>query len=108
MLARRSSQPGDEAFLRSVYASTRANEIGLFGWHSSQAEIFLRMQFDAQDRHFRLAYPDAQFDIVVRLSVCMSAWDFASPATPVCTRCWSGVPSLPIRLAWRRAARCRR
>lgn len=64
MLARRASQPGDEAFLRSVYASTRANEIGLFGWHSSQAEIFLRMQFDAQDRHFRSAYPDAQFDIV--------------------------------------------
>ena len=64
MLARRPSQPDDEAFLRAVYASTRAGEISLFGWHSSQAEIFLRMQFDAQDRHYRAAYPDAHFDII--------------------------------------------
>ncbi|MYN15684.1 GNAT family N-acetyltransferase [Rugamonas sp. FT107W] len=64
MLERRPSRPDDEAFLRGVYASTRANEISLFGWHSSQAEIFLRMQFDAQDRHYRAAYPDARFDIV--------------------------------------------
>lgn len=64
MLSLRPSQPQDEAFLRSVYASTRAGEISLFGWHSSQAEIFLRMQFDAQDRHFRGNYPHGQFDIV--------------------------------------------
>ena len=59
MLSLRPSQPQDEAFLRSVYASTRAGEISLFGWHSSQAEIFLRMQFDAQDRHFRGNYRTA-------------------------------------------------
>ncbi|WP_371875088.1 GNAT family N-acetyltransferase [Duganella vulcania] len=65
MLELRPSQPADEAFLRGLYASTRANEISLFGWHSSQAEIFLRMQFDAQDRHYRAAYPEGHFDIVV-------------------------------------------
>lgn len=64
MLARRASQPQDEAFLRSVYASTRELEIALSGWPAAQADIFLRMQFDAQHRHYHAQYPDARFDVV--------------------------------------------
>jgi ribosomal protein S18 acetylase RimI-like enzyme len=64
MLTRRASQPQDETFLRSVYASTRALEITLSGWNAAQADIFLRMQFDAQHRHYQAQYPDARFDVV--------------------------------------------
>ena len=64
MLTRRASQAQDETFLRSVYASTRALEIALSGWDAAQAEVFLRMQFDAQHRHYQAQYPDARFDVV--------------------------------------------
>ena len=60
----RPAHAGDEDFLRRVYASTRAAEIGLTGWDAASAEAFLRMQFDAQDRHYRQHYPQARYDIV--------------------------------------------
>ncbi|MEW7848645.1 GNAT family N-acetyltransferase [Massilia aurea] len=55
---------GDEAFLRQVYASTRASEIAMTGWDAQAAEAFLRMQFDAQHRHYQQHYGAARFDIV--------------------------------------------
>ena len=55
---------GDEAFSRQVYASTRAGEIALTGWDAQTAEAFLRMQFDAQQHHYRQHYPAARFDII--------------------------------------------
>ncbi|HBF51314.1 MAG TPA: GNAT family N-acetyltransferase [Massilia sp.] len=55
---------GDEDFLRRVYASCRAAEIALAGWDAATADAFLRMQFDAQQRHYRLHYPQARHDIV--------------------------------------------
>lgn len=57
---------GDEAFLRRVYASSRAAEIALTGWDRVTAEVFLRMQFDAQHHHYRQHYPQARYDIVER------------------------------------------
>jgi ribosomal protein S18 acetylase RimI-like enzyme len=64
MLARRPSELRDETFLRSVFASTRALEIALSGWSAAQADVFLRMQFDAQHHHYQAQYPDARFDVV--------------------------------------------
>lgn len=61
----RPSQPQDEAFLRRVYAATRAAEIALAGWSAQQAEAFLRMQFDAQHQQYHARHPDAAFDIIV-------------------------------------------
>lgn len=55
---------GDEDFLRRVYASSRAAEIALTGWDAGTAATFLRMQFDAQHRHYQLHYPQARYDIV--------------------------------------------
>jgi ribosomal protein S18 acetylase RimI-like enzyme len=55
----------DDAFLRSVYAATRADELAQTGWDAAQTDAFLRMQFDAQDRQYRSRYPHGRFDIVV-------------------------------------------
>ncbi len=55
---------GDEAFLRRVYASSRTAEIALTGWDQVTAEVFLRMQFEAQHHHYRQHYPQARYDIV--------------------------------------------
>src|SRR5262245_24014367 len=37
--------PGDEDFLFEVYVSTRADEVGAWGWDLDQQHGFLRMQF---------------------------------------------------------------
>lgn len=60
----RPCRPDDDAFLRSVYASVRADEIALTGWDDAQAQAFLRMQFDAQHHHYRTHNPDARFDVI--------------------------------------------
>ncbi|WP_433205760.1 N-acetyltransferase family protein [Dactylosporangium sp. CS-047395] len=55
---------GDDAFLRAVYASSRAEEVAGFGWPDEQARAFLAMQYEAQRRHFRSAWPRAVDGIV--------------------------------------------
>jgi ribosomal protein S18 acetylase RimI-like enzyme len=59
-------QPADEPFLREVYASTRENELRLFGWSPDQQQAFLRLQFDAQQSHYRTHFPDAEFSLVLQ------------------------------------------
>jgi ribosomal protein S18 acetylase RimI-like enzyme len=63
-LALRAARAGDEAFLLKVYASTRAEELAAAGWNDEQREAFLRMQFQAQDKHYRENYPGAEFQII--------------------------------------------
>lgn len=60
----RPSQPQDEAFLRRVYAASRADELAPTGWDAARTEAFLRMQFDAQDQQYRSRHPHARFDII--------------------------------------------
>ena len=60
----RAARVDDEAFLRSVYAALRADEIALAGWDAASADAFLRMQFDAQDSCYRQRYPDGAFDVI--------------------------------------------
>ena len=45
--------PGDAAFLRRVYASTRQQELALLPLDDAARQAFLEMQFAAQDRQFR-------------------------------------------------------
>ena len=54
----------DGDFLYAVYASTRADEMALVDWSPAQKEAFLRMQFEAQTRHYRFEYPDAEYQII--------------------------------------------
>ena len=56
--------PSDAPFLRRLYASTRAGELALVGWHSEELEAFLEMQFSARERHYREQFPSAD-DLLV-------------------------------------------
>ncbi|MDR3406770.1 MAG: GNAT family N-acetyltransferase [Chthoniobacter sp.] len=56
----------DRDFLCRVYASTRAEELALTDWSEEQKAEFCRMQFTAQDAHYREHYPTAQFSVIER------------------------------------------
>jgi GNAT superfamily N-acetyltransferase len=60
----RTAGESDNAFLRDLYASLRADELRLVRWDDAQKEAFLRQQFDAQDRHYREHYTNATFDVI--------------------------------------------
>ena len=47
----------DDAFLFTLYASTRARELAAWGWSPAQQDVFLRMQYQAQSRHYAARYP---------------------------------------------------
>jgi hypothetical protein len=55
--------PDDGDFLLSVYASTRPELTGL-GWPGHHHDAFIRMQFDAQTRHYRDSFPDAAYSVI--------------------------------------------
>lgn len=59
-------QPADEEFLLRVYACTREGELALVPWSLEQKAAFVRMQFEAQNRHYRAQYPQAEYAIIVR------------------------------------------
>lgn len=56
--------PDDGDFLLSVYASTRRPELAGLGWPEEQQDAFIRMQFDAQTRHYRESFPDATRSVI--------------------------------------------
>ena len=60
---------GDEDFLFSLYASTRAEEMNLVDWSDEQKAAFLHMQFDAQRKHYSTYYPNAEYNIIERAGV---------------------------------------
>jgi GNAT superfamily N-acetyltransferase len=60
----RPAAPADRAFLRDVYAATRAEELALVAWDEAARDAFLEQQFSAQDMHYRRFYPGATFDVV--------------------------------------------
>jgi len=56
--------PEDDDFDLSVYASIRLPELTVLGWTPEQIDDFVRMQYQAQTRHYRQHYPDAAYFIV--------------------------------------------
>lgn len=62
----RQERESDLPFLRTLYASTRADEMRASGWTSAQAELFLSEQFRLQDAHYRREFPDTARHIIVR------------------------------------------
>ena len=56
--------PDDHELLVAVYAASRAEELDQVAWPPGQREAFVRMQYDAQDRHYRTASPQGRFDVV--------------------------------------------
>jgi len=63
--ALRPASAGDEAFLFELYCTTRKEEIAAWGLDSSQQEILLRMQFNAQRQHYESAYDGLEHSIIM-------------------------------------------
>ncbi len=65
----RSATTEDEAFLLTVYASTRTEELATTPWDDTQKADFCEMQFTAQNSHYRHHYPTAEYSIIVAADV---------------------------------------
>jgi ribosomal protein S18 acetylase RimI-like enzyme len=62
----RDALPADEVLLFELYASSRAHEMALVPWSEEQINAFLKMQYEAQTTHYRQAFPDATFSVILR------------------------------------------
>lgn len=86
-LAARPTTLADQAFLRELYATTRADEMRAVGWPAPRARSFLDQQFDFQQRRQRELHPDAAFLLLLarQQPVGTLAWrpgGRGSPAAP--------------------------
>ena len=66
MITLRPVQPEGDAFLRAVYASTRAAEMALVDWSTAEKAAFLQMQYDAQRHHYLTYYPNTTYQVIQR------------------------------------------
>jgi ribosomal protein S18 acetylase RimI-like enzyme len=57
--------PDDGQFLFRLYASTRADEVGSWGWPAEQQESLLRMQFRARSQSYAMTYSGASHSILL-------------------------------------------
>lgn len=64
MLSLRPTSPADEEFRFSVYTSTRSEELSQWGWPPEQQNIFLRLQFNAQEHGYKSTFPDAARSLI--------------------------------------------
>jgi len=60
----RPTTPQDRDFLLRVYADTRAEELARTGWDASACASFVAMQFEAQDRHYRAHFCEAECSVL--------------------------------------------
>ncbi|HEX8482848.1 MAG TPA: GNAT family N-acetyltransferase [Allosphingosinicella sp.] len=56
----------DIGFVALVYASTRVEEVAAAGWPVEVQHQFLSQQADAQHRHYRTHYPNAEWLVIER------------------------------------------
>jgi len=55
----------DQDFLYRLYSSTRLAELAPFGWDTAQQDAFLRMQFNARQRWYEMAYQGADHRLIM-------------------------------------------
>jgi GNAT superfamily N-acetyltransferase len=55
----------DDAFLLSVYDSSRAEELAQVEWQEGQREAFVKWQFDLQRREYDARYTAAEYDVIL-------------------------------------------
>ncbi len=60
----RAQDSGDAAFLETLYASVRWEELAPTGWTDSQKRLFLRQQFELQPRQYAAGYPRGCFAVI--------------------------------------------
>jgi ribosomal protein S18 acetylase RimI-like enzyme len=63
-LSLRPETAADEPFLYELYATTRDYEMIHVPWDDLQKQAFLRQQCEAQLKHYRQHYYDAEFQII--------------------------------------------
>ncbi len=54
----------DRDLLRSIYASTRTEELAIVPWTDAEKDAFLRQQFDSQTAYWDEQYPDLEKSVV--------------------------------------------
>jgi len=54
----------DQAFLRTLYGTTRADEVAMLPWDQAAIEAFLDQQFQAQHAHYQMHFANADFSII--------------------------------------------
>ncbi|MEI7606655.1 MAG: GNAT family N-acetyltransferase [Rhodospirillaceae bacterium] len=62
----RRERESDLPFLRTLYASTRMDEMKASGWTSEQQDVFLADQFRLQDAYYWQEFPDTARHIVLK------------------------------------------
>lgn len=55
----------DDAFLLTVYDSTRAEELDQAQWAEGQREAFLKWQFEMQRSQYNARFPDADYFVIL-------------------------------------------
>jgi GNAT superfamily N-acetyltransferase len=55
----------DEPFLVALYGSTRAQELAQVEWAEGQKELFVRWQFEMQQREYTARFPDGQYNLIL-------------------------------------------
>lgn len=64
-VALRDASPEDDAFMCSVYLSTRREEMAAWGWDETQQEMFARMQFNVRRQSYRMQFPTAEEKVIL-------------------------------------------
>ena len=57
--------PADGVFLLELYAGTRADEMAMVPWTDEQQQAFVKMQYTAQQAHYREKFPTASHEIIL-------------------------------------------
>lgn len=65
-LSLRPATDDDRPFLVRVYAESRADELGATSWTDTEKIAFCQDQYAAQDRHYRMHYPQCEYLVVER------------------------------------------
>jgi len=60
----RPAREADQPFLQRLFRSVRWDELAPTGWPDPVKVDFLASQFDLQQRHYRLAFAGADFDVI--------------------------------------------
>ena len=63
-IALRPARPEDRELLFRIYASTREDELRPMPWSDAEKEVFLRSQFEAQDRWWHEHYDDTSWNVI--------------------------------------------
>ena len=55
----------DDQFLTAVYGSTRTEELALTDWDQTRRDGFVKMQFVAQQSHYREHHPEGEHSVIL-------------------------------------------